>query len=83
MGDPGGWGYGARCFLSQRWGTEDGVLLVRYLAMSLSRTYLDAVFFFVSCVFCLICSLHIIKLRHYFKLLQVPRSPPPGTSTPA
>lgn len=59
------------------------MLLVRYLAMSLSRTYLDAVFFFVSCVFCLICSLHIIKLRHYFKLLQVPRSPPPGTSTPA
>jgi hypothetical protein len=55
----------------ERWGTDDGVLLVRYLSNSISRIYLDAVFFYVACFFCLVCSLFIIRLRVYIKLLQV------------
>jgi hypothetical protein len=54
-----------------RWGTDDGVLLVRYLTNSISSIYLDAMFFYVACFFCLVCSLFIIKLRVYLKLLQV------------
>lgn len=52
----------------------DGIF--RYLVIGASRVYMDATYFFVSCFFCLVCSLHILKLRHYLQLLQAHLRPP-------
>eukprot|EP00959_Pyramimonas_sp_CCMP1952_P028844 605228-Pyramimonas_sp.AAC.1 len=44
--------------------------------MGISHMYLDSVYFFVSCFFSLVCSLHILKLRSYMTLLQSHLRPP-------
>eukprot|EP00854_Cymbomonas_tetramitiformis_P011879 gene11879-14031_t len=57
-------------------GASPEVVVVAHMLISaFSHMYVSAVFYLVCCIFCLVCSLHILKLRWYMYLVKSTLSP--------